>query len=312
MPSNTTDDNQCISALKDVSLLAIKEVRAARRWRVTFRIIILLILAFIFLPSSWHAYHRDHSMHVFVARLNGVISDKSQFNARDTINTMESALSDPLTKALIMLLNSPGGSPVQAKRIYDSIIRLREKYPNKPIYAVIDDICASGCYYVASAASKIISSPVSILGSIGVIMQGFGMVELIKKLGIENRTIASGKNKDFLDPFAELNPDHIKIAKDIIKKSMNVFVNDVKAGRDNKLKGKNEELFSGKVWLGIDAIHLGLVDELGDIDSITKKEFPNSQVVYQNLDEWPQSLLKKIDYEFTGNLVSQYLVAHMR
>ncbi|WP_242641585.1 S49 family peptidase [Candidatus Ichthyocystis sparus] len=298
--------------MRDISMLAVKEIRSARRWRIFFRVIFLLVLGFVFLPGFWSSYHKVHSTHVYVTRLNGIISDTSLFNAHDTIHTIESALSDPLTRAVVLLLNSPGGSPVQSKRIHDSVLTLRKQYPNKPIYAVIDDICASGCYYVASAATKIVSSPVSIVGSIGVIMQGFGMVELIKKIGVENRTIASGKNKDFLDPFSALNPDHVKIAKDIINKSLSIFANDVKDGRVGKLKGTAEDLFSGRVWIGADAVNLGLVDELGDVDSIVSKDFAGNAVVYQTFEDWPQSFLKKIGYEFTGNLMNQYLVAHLK
>jgi protease-4 len=179
---------------------------------------------------------------------------------------------------VILEINSPGGTPVQAKAIYDEILRLREKYPETKLYAVVTDLCASGGYYVASAAEEIYASEASIVGSIGVRMDGFGFQKVMEKLGVERRTLTAGENKALLDPFAPQNPEQQAHLQGMLDQVHQLFINDVKAGRGDRLK-ESDALFSGLIWSGEASLNLGLIDGYGSTDSVARELIGEENVV---------------------------------
>lgn len=248
----------------------LQEQRRARRWRIFFRLSFLLLfilMIFILWPSDGKG--ADHKPHTALVELNGELMDDSDANAKDINKALNKAYKDPQTKAVMLEINSPGGSPVQAGEIYSNIMRLKKAHPDIKIYAVCTDSCASGAYYVAAAADYIYSDPASLVGSIGVLMDGFGFTDTLTKLGVQRRLMTSGSEKGFLDPFSPVKPTdeaYMQTMLDIIHQQ---FINAVKTGRGNKLKN-DPLLFSGLVWTGQQALELGLVDGLATPDQVTR------------------------------------------
>jgi protease-4 len=205
---NTEDWHQ--KTLEKLLMAGIKEQRAKRRWGIFFKLLFtayFIALLVIFLPSNSTKNLGHTTDHTAVIKINDEISSTSSASADQIIPSLTSAFENPSAKAIILELNSPGGSPVQASEIYDEILRLRRLYPNKPVYSVITDACASGCYYIAIAGDEIYANEASLVGSIGVLYNGFGFVDLMQKAGVQRRLITAGANKGFLDPFTPLNPD---------------------------------------------------------------------------------------------------------
>jgi protease-4 len=182
---------------------------------------------------------------------------------------LQAAFKDTNTQGVVLRINSPGGSPVQAGYINDEIKRLRALYPNIPLYAVVEDICASGGYYVAAGADKIYVDKASIVGSIGVVMDGFGFTGTMEKLGVERRALTAGDNKRFLDPFSPVKPEHKAFAEKMLADIHEQFIAVVREGRGKRLK-ENPDTFSGYVWVGTKSIELGLADALGSVDSVAR------------------------------------------
>ncbi|MDB5865235.1 MAG: family peptidase, partial [Betaproteobacteria bacterium] len=210
--------------------------------------------------------------------LRGVISPESQASADNVVSGLQDAFKDKRTQGVILRINSPGGSPVQAGHINDEIKRLRAKYPNIPLYAVVEDICASGGYYVAVAADQIYVDKGSIIGSVGVLMDGFGFTGLMDKLGIERRLLAAGKNKGFLDPFSPIREDQKEFAESMLGEIHQQFITVVRQGRGKRLK-ETPDLFSGLVWVGTKSIELGLADALGSIDYVAREVIKAEDIV---------------------------------
>jgi protease-4 len=190
-------------------------------------------------------------------------------SADNITGALQSAFKDKNTQGVVLRINSPGGSPVQAGIIYDEIKRLRAKHPDIPMYAVVEDVCASGGYYIAAATDRIFVDKASIVGSIGVRMDQFGFVEAIDKLGVERRSITSGENKAFLDPFLPVEAGQVTHAKDMLGQIHRQFIDVVKKGRGNRLK-ESPDLFSGLFWTGEKSIELGLADGYGSLDSVAR------------------------------------------
>ena len=193
-------------------------------------------------------------------------------------SSLKEVYENPGTKALILAINSPGGSPVQSGIINDEISRYKLLHPEIPVYAVVEDICASGGYYIAVAADKIFVDKASIVGSIGVLMNGFGFDKAIKNLGIERRLITSGENKAILDPFLPVNPEQREYMQNLLKEVHNQFITVVKEGRGNKL-APNQDIFSGLFWSGESAIKLGLADGYGDIDLVAREVVGHEKII---------------------------------
>jgi protease-4 len=267
--------------LEKVALAAITEQRAARRWGMVFKLLILLYLfVVLFIGMGWIKRGGDKSLgkHTALVELRGVIAADTQASADNITSGLQAAFKDSNTQGVVLRINSPGGSPVQAGYINDEIKRLRGLHPNTPFYVVVEDICASGGYYVAAAADKIYVDKASIVGSIGVVMDGFGFTGTMEKLGVERRAIAAGTNKKFLDPFSPVNPAHKEFAEKMLAEIHAQFIAVVREGRGKRLK-ENPEIFSGLVWVGPKSIELGLADALGSVDSVARDVIKAEDVV---------------------------------
>jgi len=260
---------------------AITEQRRARRWGVFFKLFMLAyvsIFTLMFLVDGWDGASMIGEKHTALVDISGVISADSQANADYIVSGLRAAFEDKNTAGIILRINSPGGSPVQAGYVNNEIYRLREEYPDIPFYSVITDICASGGYYIASAADKIYADKASVVGSIGVIMSGFGFVDTIEKLGIERRLLHAGENKGFLDPFSPLKPDEVEHVETLLSDIHQQFVDVVKKGRGDKLVN-DEIIFSGLIWTGEQSIELGLVDALGSPGYVAREVIGAEEIV---------------------------------
>jgi len=279
-PRNTGDGWER-NVLEKVALAAIAEQRTARRWGMAFKMLVMIYLFLVlFLGMGWLKKAGDKSTgkHTAMVELRGVIASEGQASADNVTSGLQAAFKDSNTVGVVLRINSPGGSPVQAGYINDEIKRLRGLYPNIPLYAVVEDICASGGYYVAVAADKIYVDKASIVGSIGVVMDGFGFTGTMEKLGVERRAIAAGENKKFLDPFSPVNPAHKAFAEKMLAEIHEQFITVVRQGRGKRLK-ETPELFSGLVWVGPKSIELGLADALGSVDSVARDVIKAEDVV---------------------------------
>ena len=267
--------------LEKVALAAIAEQRRARHWSVFFKLLMFAYLfAILFLWLGWIGKKDATSSgkHTALVELQGVIGPNSAASADNVIAGLQGAFKDKGTQGVILRINSPGGSPVQAGYINDEIKRLRAKYPNIPIYAVVEDICASGGYYVAVAADQIYVDKGSIIGSIGVLMDGFGFTGLMDKLGIERRLLAAGENKGFLDPFSPIREDQQKYAATMLDEIHQQFITVVRQGRGKRLK-ETPELFSGLLWVGTRSVEMGLADALGSVDFVAREVVKAEEIV---------------------------------
>lgn len=259
--------------LTRLAMSSLHEQRRTRRWRIVYWLLVLTIFTVVFVSLTKLASEAEISTgpHAAVVRVEGVItSNPIEANADSIIRGLRNAFEHENTRGVILRINSPGGSPVQAAYVYDEMIRLRNKYPNIPLYAVIEDLGASGAYYIAAGAEKIYASRSSIVGSIGVRMDSFGFVDAIEKLGIERRLMTAGSDKALLDPFLpedEAARQHIQTLLDEVHKH---FINAVRDQRGDRLV-QNEELFSGLIWSGERSVALGLVDELGSADYVARE-----------------------------------------
>ena len=267
-------------ALENVALAGIQEQRRARRWGIFFKSLLFLYLfVLLFVAMGWTG-KKDATTgkHTAMVELRGVIGPESAASADNIVSGLQEAFKDKRTQGVILRINSPGGSPVQAGHINDEIKRLRAKYPNIPLYAVVEDICASGGYYVAVAADQIYVDKGSIIGSIGVLMDGFGFTGLMDKLGVERRLLAAGKNKGFLDPFSPIRDDQKEFAESMLGEIHQQFITVVREGRGKRLK-ETPELFSGLLWVGTRSVDLGLADALGSVDSVARDVIKAEEIV---------------------------------
>jgi protease-4 len=260
----------------------LKEQRRKRRWNIFFKLLFFIALL-CFLIALWPTTANlptasKAKAHIGLIDIRGVIDDSSSANADNVIEGLQNAFEDKNTRAVILRINSPGGSPVQASQIYDEIRYLRHLYPKIKLYAVCDDLCASAAYYIASASDDIYANPASLVGSIGVLMDGFGFVDTLKKVGAERRLLIAGDHKGFLDPFSPEKVDEKLIAERMLANVHQQFINAVKQGRGNRLKD-NPELFSGLAWTGEEALPLGLIDGFGDLNSLSHDLIKNKNIV---------------------------------
>ena len=270
-PPNATWERDLLNRL---SFAALDEQRRSRRWGIFFKSLLFIYLFSLLVLYLWDSIATFHlgGKHTAVVEIKGVISDSTDANAEDVIAGLRAAFEDADTAGVIVRINSPGGSPVQAAYINDEMWRLRAKYPTTPLYAVVSDICASGGYYIAAAAQKIYADKGSIVGSIGVRMDSFGFVDAIQRLGIERRLFTAGEHKGFLDPFLPERADDVAHIQDVLATIHRQFIAVVKRGRGDRLKDDGT-LFNGLVWTGEQAKALGLVDELGSSDFVAREVF---------------------------------------
>ena len=267
--------------LNKILFASLNEQRRTRRWGIFFKalfFVYLLSLLLLYLPEDLSGGSMSLGKHTALVEVNGVIADDSNASADHIITGLRAAFKDTNTAGIILRINSPGGSPVQAGYINDEIVRLRAKYPKIPLYAVITDICASGGYYVAAAADKIYADKASIVGSIGVLMDGFGFVGTMEKLGVERRLLAAGEHKGFLDPFSPVQKDDVAHVTGMLKDIHRQFIATVKKGRGDRLK-ESDTLYSGLVWTGEQGVEMGLVDALGSSSYVAREVIGADNIV---------------------------------
>lgn len=269
------------SVLEKVAMASVIEQRRTRRWASLFKLLFLLYIVIVsvllFSPLSEQGLTSSGG-HTAVVDVKGVIMAGSEADAEMLIDSMQAAVKDPNTKGLVIRLNTPGGSPVQANYVYKAIMDIRHNNPDLPVYAVVEDLCASGGYYIAAAADKIFVNESSIVGSIGVVMNGFGFVDVLKTLGVERRMYTAGAHKGFMDPFSPVAESERQHVQAMLNDIHGEFIKAVKDGRGDRLKD-NPDLFTGLVWAGSESIKLGLADKIGSVKSVAKSEIGAEKIV---------------------------------
>lgn len=296
--------------LENLALASLREQRRTRNWGIFFKLITFLYLfILLFFALGWieDGRVRIAEKHTALIDLRGMITPDSMSNADKVNASLRSAFQDKNTKGVVLRINSPGGSPVQAGYINDEIRRLRTKYPDIPLYAVVGDICASGGYYVAVAADKIFVDKASLIGSIGVLIDGFGFTGTLEKLGIERRLLTAGENKNFLDPFAPLDPVQKEHATHLLREIHEQFIQVVKQGRGERLKDA-PEIFSGIVWTGQKSIDLGLADEMGNAEYVAREIIKAEVLVDFSPHEGLSDLFSKRFGQIVFNMLSDYVL----
>ena len=284
--------------LEKLAMSAIQEQRRARHWTIFFKTLTFAFLFLLFfLYMGWIGQGTEARLsvgkHTALVDLQGVIAADSPASADNVISGLQDAFKDSKTQGVILRINSPGGSPVQAGYINDEIRRLRTKYPKIPLYVVVEDMCASGGYYVAAAADKIYVNKASLVGSIGVLMDGFGFTGTMEKLGVERRLLIAGENKGFLDPFSPMSEKQKEFAQEMLNAIHQQFIDVVKQGRGKRLK-EVPGLFSGLFWTGEKSIELGLADEIGSADSVARDVIKAEDIVdYTNREGLAERLARK-------------------
>jgi protease-4 len=270
MAQGDSNTNWERSVIEKLATEALKEQRRSRRWGIFFKLLGFGYLTFILLVAlDWRPGADSLDKHTALVDIEGVIEAKGNASADNITGALQNAFKDKNTQGVVLRINSPGGSPVQAGIIHDEIRRLRAKHPDIPMYAVVEDVCASGGYYIAAATDKIFVDKASIVGSIGVRMDQFGFVDAIDKLGVERRSITSGENKAFLDPFLPMEAGQVTHARDMLGQIHRQFIDVVKKGRGSRLK-ESPDLFSGLFWTGEKSIELGLADGYGSLDTVAR------------------------------------------
>jgi len=276
-----TDRNWERETLEKLAFAALKEQRTARRWGIFFKLLTFAYITFLLVALVDWDFKGDGlsgTKHTALVEISGVIDSRGDSSAERVSAALQAAFKDKNTQGVVLRINSPGGSPVQAGLIYDEIRRLRGLYPSIPMYAVIEDICASGGYYIAAAADRIYVDKASIVGSIGAIMSGWGFTGTMQKVGVERRTLTAGENKAFLDPFAPLEEKHKQHAQALLEEVHQQFIDVVKKGRGKRLK-ETPELFSGLIWTGAKSVELGLSDGLGSLDWVAREVVKAERIV---------------------------------
>jgi protease-4 len=251
---------------------ALKEQRRARLWGIFFKLLTFAYVTFLLVVMvDWkgRAEMASGKKHTAMVEVSGVISPGSDASAERVTSALQAAFKDKNTQGVVVRCNSPGGSPVQAQTIYDEMRRLRKQYPDIPLYAVVEDVCASGGYFVAVGADRIYVARASVVGSIGVLMNGFGFTGLMEKLGVERRLITAGENKAMLDPFSPMDEKDVAHARQLMADIHQQFIGVVKEGRGKRLK-EAPEIFSGLIWTGQKSVELGLADGIGSLESVAR------------------------------------------
>lgn len=276
-PTNTPNWER--QTLEKVALAAINEQKKSRQWGILFKLLTFIYLFIIlFALMGWRGDgEKVLGKHTALIDIHGVISSE-EVSADKVVVGLQAAFKDKNTQGVILRINSPGGSPVQAGQIYDEIKRQRALHPKIPLYVVVDDICASGGYYVAAAGDKIFVDKASLVGSIGVLMDGFGFTGTMDKLGVERRLLAAGENKGFLDPFSPSDPKQEQYARIMLAEIHQQFIEAVRKGRGKRLK-ETPDMFSGLVWSGAKGIELGLVDAFGSVDYVAREIIKAEEIV---------------------------------
>lgn len=276
------------SVLEKLAFESLKEQRARRRWGIFFKLAALVyvgaLIYGLYAFGAGGSAVEPHGAHTALITIDGVIEADSTNSSDHVMAALNDAFENPQAKGVILRINSPGGSPVHAGAIYDEIRRLRAVNPSKPVHVVIDDLCASGGYYVAAAANNIYVDKASLVGSIGVVFSSFGVQDLMAKVGVERRTLTAGDNKAFLDPFLPLNEAQKNHMQVILNEVHQQFIKVVRDGRGKRLK-ETPDMFSGLVWNGTKAVELGLADGFGTVQSVARDVIKAKQIVDYTVEE---------------------------
>jgi protease-4 len=296
-PTSLPAGNWERDTLEKLVFATVNERRSARRWGIFFKLS-FLTLAFFALWSlyDFNFFDSDGELvgkHTALVEIKGEIEDEGSGSADVVIPALNKAFADLESVAVVLRINSPGGSPVQAGAIVDEIARLKRGYPDKKVYVVVDEICASGGYYIAAAADQIYVNKASIVGSVGVLMDGFGFTGAMEKLGVERRLLTAGENKGFLDPFSPQSDKHKAHAQAMLNEIHQQFITVVRSGRGTRLK-ETPETFSGLFWSGAKAVEMGLADGFGTVESVARDVVKVEDVVdYTAHEGLPERVLKK-------------------
>ena len=281
--------------LERLAFATLAEQRARRRWNIFFRFLTLAVIGIGIWMAFGMANKEDEIVgpHTALIEIDGTIEAGTSGAADAVIPALNRAYTDDTAVGIVLRINSPGGSPVQAGMINDEITRLRKAYPKKPLYVVVDEICASGGYYIAAAADKIFVNKASIVGSIGVLMEGFGFTGLMDKVGVERRLMTAGENKGFMDPFSPQSTQQKGYAQDMLNEVHQQFIDVVRQGRGKRLK-ETPETFSGLFWSGSKAVEIGLADGYGTVDTVARDELKAEDIIdYTQHEGLSERLLKK-------------------
>jgi protease-4 len=282
------------AVLEKLAFAALQEQRTARRWRTFVRLAWLVFIG----VAVWIGLHRSGATtdvttpHTALVEIKGEIASGGDASADVVLTAVRAAFEDEGAQAIVLLINSPGGSPVQAGIINDELRRLKAKY-NKPVYAVVEETCASAAYYIAVAADRIFVDKASVVGSIGVLMDGFGFTGLMDKLGVERRLLTAGENKGFMDPFSPQTERQRAFAQAMLDQIHKQFIDAVKTGRGKRLK-ETPETFSGLFWTGQQAVEMGLADQLGNLDFVAREVVKAEDIVdYTRRENVAERLVKR-------------------
>ena len=281
------------ATLEKLAFAALNEQKATRRWKTFVRLSWLAFFVFL----VWFALHRSATTsvttpHTAVVEIKGEIAAGADASAEFVNAALRAAFEDEGAKAVVLLINSPGGSPVQAGMMSDEIVRLKAKH-KKPVYAVVEETCASAAYYVAASADQIFVDKASIVGSIGVLMDGFGFTGLMDKVGVERRLLTAGENKGFLDPFSPQTEKQRAYAQTMLDQIHQQFITVVKTGRGKRLK-ETPEMFSGLFWTGQQAVELGLADKLGSLEYVAREIVKTEEIIdYTRRENVAEKLAKR-------------------
>lgn len=312
MSETNSADN---SVIRDLASEMLAEKRTSRKWNTFFRCLLyfylgLLLITFLVSVFGKGGQSSVTGEHLALIPFNGVIAAGGDVTALQMNDLLTSAFENDSAEGVVLLINSPGGSPVQSESIYQKILSLRAEYPEKKIYSVVSDVCASGSYYVAAATDEIYASRASIVGSIGVRMDSYGFTELMEKVGVESRTITAGENKAIFSPFEEVNPAHVAHLETLIGQVHNQFIDDVKAGRGDRLKDV-DGVFSGLFWTGEEAVEIGLVDGIGDAEFIASEKFDDLELVsYEPVKSFMEELSEGMGVSLGNVLVKLFSSAN--
>jgi protease-4 len=282
--------------LEKLVFATIKEQRANRRWGIFYKVVLLLLVVLAvasYFDINPFSGEGEVGRHTALVEIEGNIESEGSGSAAVVIPALNKAFSDNGSVAIVLHINSPGGSPVQAGMIVDEIHRLRRGYPDKPLFVVVDEICASGGYYIAAAADRIYVNKASIVGSIGVLMDGFGFTGVMNKVGIERRLITAGVDKGFMDPFSPQSERQKQHAQAMLDEIHQQFIDVVRTGRGKRLH-ETPEMFSGLFWTGAKAVDMGLADDFGSVDSVARDIVKAEDIIdYTQHEGLPERVLKK-------------------
>ena len=303
--TDSTDPNWERGLIAKLANDALIEQRRRRRWGIFFKLLTFAYITFLLVVMVDWSGRTDlggGKKHTAMVELNGIIAPGTDASAERITVALQAAFKDKNTQGVVMRINSPGGSPVQAQTIYDEMRRLRKKYPDVPLYAVVEDICASGGYFVAAGADRIYVGKASIVGSIGVLMNGFGFTGLMDKLGVERRLITAGENKGMLDPFSPLRDRDKQYVDTLMKDIHEQFIGVVREGRGKRLK-ETPDMFSGLIWTGQKSVELGLADGIGSLDSVARDVVKAEDIVdYTQKEGFAEKVAKRFGAAMAGSI----------